>query len=203
MYSPAIKRLLTALKKLPAVGEHTAERYLFHWLKSGKKEVTELLAALNGLLKTVKSCEVCWNFSDQNPCPICADPQRDRATICVVAEPPELASIERTKAFPGRYHVLRGVLDTNEADSLKNLKIAELLQRCALRDTKNAIREVILALNPTLAGETTSLYLEQEIKKINPKIKITRLARGLPMGSDLRYADDITLASAISHRTIK
>ena len=198
MYSPAINKLIEGLRKLPGVGEHTAERYVLHWLKSGKKEVTELAAALEALLKNIKSCELCWDFSDQNPCRICRDPERDRATICVVAEPTELSIIERTGTYRGRYQVLRGLL-TADADSLANLKIKELLDRLQ-GAAEPKITEVVLALNPTLPGETTMLFLEQEIKTINPKITITRLARGLPMGSDLRYADEITLGSAIKNR---
>lgn len=202
MYSPAIARLLAAFKKLPGVGKHTAERYVFYLLKSGKKEVTELVSALDGLLQRVKSCEVCWNFSEESPCPSCRDPKRDQAAICVVAEPAELAVLDETHAFRGRYHLLRGLIDPSSETGTENLKIKELLARLRPGATP-PVTEVLLALNPTLPGETTMLFLEQEIKTTNPKIKITRLARGLPMGSDLRYADEITLASAIKNRTIK
>ncbi|MBI2444148.1 MAG: recombination protein RecR [Candidatus Magasanikbacteria bacterium] len=200
MYSPSIERLLTALKKLPGVGAHTAERYIFHWLKSGKREVGELVLALKKLMETVKSCERCWNFSDASPCPICRDAKRDRTTVCVVAEPADLAALERTGAWRGLYHVLRGVIDATEAENLPKLKIKELLARVKTGEGKTKISEVVLALNPDLPGETTMLYLERELKRINPQLIITRLARGLPLGADLRYADDITLGNALSHR---
>ncbi len=199
MYSPSIQSLLKQLKKLPTVGQHTAEKFLFHWLKSGKKEATELLIALKEVIDNVKSCETCWDFSDSNPCPICADASRDAAMICVVANPPELVALEKTKQYKGRYHVLRGTIDSLDQDELDKTKILELLKRV----TAETPQEIIIALNPDLPGETTRLYLEQQIKKLKPDLKITRLARGLPMGSDLQYADEITLGNALKGRTEK
>lgn len=200
MYSAPINNLIAALKKLPSVGQKTAERFVFHWLTSGKKEVNELKQSLDELLQKVKSCEKCWNFSHQSPCEICANPKRDPTMICVVAEAPDLTAIEKTGEYQGVYHVLRGLIDLSESDevTLNKLKIAELWQR--LKSEKPKIREVILALNPDMAGETTALYLEKEIRKMAPNLKTTRLARGLPMGSDLQYADEITLASALKNR---
>lgn len=198
MYSPSINNLIRALKKLPSVGERTAERYVFHWLKSGKKEVTELMLNLKELIDTVKSCETCWNFSDQTPCPICADKKRDNTIICVVAEPQDLMVIEETKIFRGYYHVLRSVVDAGDEESIARMKAKELFERI---QKQKEVQEIILALNPDLPGETTMLYLERELKKQNPNLKVTRLARGLPLGADLRYADEITLGSAIKHRT--
>lgn len=195
MYSPSISRLITALKKLPAVGERTAERFVFHWLKSGKKEVTELMLALKDVIGKVKSCGVCWNFSDTNPCEICSDKRRDRGAVCVVADSQDLAAIEQTGAWRGAYHVLRALLNAADEESLERMKLKELLAR------GRKAKEVVLALNPDLSGETTMLYLEKELKKANPTLIITRLARGLPLGSDLTYADEITLVSAIKNRT--
>lgn len=197
MYSPSISRLIQALKKLPSVGERTAERFVFHWLKSGKKEVTELMLALKEVIETVKSCEVCWNFSDTSPCTICNGNQRDHQVICVVTDSQDLVAIEQTGAWHGRYHVLRALLDVTDEESLERMKMKELLER------GRTAKEVVLALNPDLPGETTMLYLEKELKKVNPAIVITRLARGLPLGSDLTYADEITLESAIKNRTKK
>ena len=197
MYSQSINNLIAVLKKLPSVGERTAERYVFHWLKSGKGEVASLREALDTLLKNTKSCESCFDFTDRSPCHICADKRRDQQLVCVVAEPQDIQTLEKTGAFTGRYHVLRGLLGGDaDSEDLNNLKIKELLTRIK----KEPIKEIILALNPDLSGETTSLYLQQTIKKINPKILVTRLARGLPMGSDLQYADEITLSSAIKNR---
>ena len=196
MYAAPIEKLIDALKKLPSVGQKTAERFVFHWLASGKKEVNDLRGALEELLKNVKSCEVCWNFADATPCQICASAKRDHTAVCVVSEPPDIAAIEKTGEYHGTYHVLRGLIDTSAETEIHDLKINELWQRL----NQNKISEVILALNPDLPGETTAMYLEREIKNKWPKIKITRLARGLPMGSDLQYADEITLGSALKNR---
>ncbi|MFA6547679.1 MAG: recombination mediator RecR [Candidatus Magasanikbacteria bacterium] len=197
MYSPTINKLIGILKKLPSVGQHTAERYVFHWLKSGKIEVNELRNALDDLLKNTKSCEICWNFSDFNPCEICINKNRDQNQICVVDEAQAVAALEKTNAYTGTYHVLRGTIDVSDEAGLENLKIRALLQR--VKNTEH-IQEIILALNPDMSGETTMLYLEKQIKQIQPQIKITRLARGLPMGSDLQYSDEITLGSALKNR---
>ncbi|MEK7625646.1 MAG: recombination mediator RecR [Patescibacteria group bacterium] len=199
MYTPSIKNLLFCLKKLPSVGEHTAERYVFHWLKSGKKEVTELMLALKELIEKVRSCEVCWDFSETSPCAICSDNKRDQTIICVVAEPADLMVIEQTGIFKGVYHVLRELVDIGDEDSLQKMKAAKLFERAK----KVNVKEIILALNPDMAGETTMLYLERKLKEENPKLQVTRLARGLPLGADLRYADEITLQSAIKNRTSK
>ncbi|MFA6424502.1 MAG: recombination mediator RecR [Candidatus Magasanikbacteria bacterium] len=197
MYSPTINKLIGILKKLPSVGQHTAERYVFHWLKSGKVEVNEFKTALDNLLKNIKSCETCWNFSDTNPCEICSNTKRVHDQICVVDEAQAVAALEKTGAYAGVYHILRGTIDVSDEEGLENLKIRELIKR--IKTTEN-IQEVILALNPDMQGETTMLYLEKEIKQINPEIKVTRLARGLPMGSDLQYSDEITLGSALKNR---
>lgn len=198
MYSPSINKLIDALKKLPSVGQHTAERYVFHWLKSGKAEVNELKLALDNLLKNTKSCEVCWNFSDTNPCPICLDTKREQTQICVVADSQSIAALEKTGIYKGVYHVLRGTIEAAEESDLNDFKIKQLLDRA--EKEKNNLTEIILALNPDMAGETTMLYLERQLKTLDPKIKITRLARGLPMGSDMQYADEITLGSALKNR---
>jgi len=195
MYSPSIDKLIAVLKHLPSVGQHTAERFVFYWLKSGKKEVMETVNSLEELLSKVKSCETCWNFSDTNPCPICQDKTRNSETICVVSDPQAIPVLEHTGEFKGLYHVLRGTVDATDPDQIALLKISELLARL-----KNDVKEIILALNPDIAGETTMMYLEKEIKTKNPQIKITRLARGLPTGSDLQYADEVTLGNALKYR---
>lgn len=197
MYSPSIIKLIDALKKLPSVGQHTAERYVFHWLKSGKIEVNELKNALDNLLKNIKSCETCWNFSDFNPCEICVNTKRNQNQICIVDEAQSVAALEKTDVYTGVYHVLRGTIDVSDEDTLANLKIRALFERIKINQN---IQEIILALNPDMPGETTMLYLEKQVKLLNPQIKITRLARGLPMGSDLQYSDEITLGSALKNR---
>ena len=197
MYSRSISNLITAFKKLPSVGARTAERYVFYLLKNGKGDVNELRAALSELLANTKSCEICWNFSDSTPCPICADKKRDHSVICVVADPQDIPAVEQTGALNCVYHVLRGTIDPANLGRERSTKVKELLTRVKKDHT---IKEIILALNPDLAGETTAMYIEKFIKNLGADIKVTRLARGLPMGSDLQYADEITLASALKNR---
>jgi recombination protein RecR len=198
MYSPPIQRLLSAFSKLPGVGPRTAERFVFHLLKSGKREVSDLAIALGNLAQSVRSCEMCFDFSDATPCTLCRDARRDGGMLAVVAEPADLQAIERSGAYHGRYFVLRGTIDPTDEDRVKRLKISELFLRM---QTDKGVTEIILAFNPDVAGETTMLFLERRVRELRPDIKISRLARGLPMGSDLRYADDITLGSALKHRT--
>lgn len=195
VYPRPIDNLIRAFSHLPSVGRRTAERFVFYLLKSGKKDVAELTLALKQLMEQVRSCEVCWDFSDRSPCVRCADPKRPNDTICVVAEPQDLQAIDRTGQFQGKYHVLRGLLDA-ATETEVGVKIPELITRAS--DPK--IKEVILALSPDLPGETTMLFLEQELKRVAPHLTLTRLARGLPMGSDLQYADEITLSSALQNR---
>ena len=195
MYSKSIQNLIGAFRKLPTVGQRTAERFVFYLLKSGKKEVGEITLALKELIDNVKSCETCWDFSDNNPCAICNNKTRDQALLCVVSEPQDIPVLERTGMYNGLYHVLRGLVEPGAEEELNRIKIKELFKRIT------GSKEIILALNPDLSGETTMLFLEKEIKKINPNLKVTRLARGLPMGSDLQYADEITLGSALKNRT--
>lgn len=196
MYSNSINNLIQAFKKLPTVGQKTAERFVFHLLKSGKKEVGELTVRLKELINKVKSCENCWDFNDTNPCAICADKSRDRTILCLVSESQAIHIIEKTGEFKGIYFVLRGLIKTDQEDLVKT-KIKELFLK--IKQNK-IIREIIIALNPDMEGEITAKYLEQKLKNINPKLKITRLARGLPMGSDLEYADEITLGAALKNR---
>lgn len=198
MYPKPVENLVRAFTRLPSVGRRTAERFVFHLLKTGKKEVAELTLALKRLAETMKSCTVCRDFSDISPCRICNDRTRDHATIAVVAEPQDVQALERTGAYPGVYHILRGLIDPDElATEAKTLTTKALLERARAPQ----MREIILALNHDLKGETTMMYLERELKNANQELKITRLARGLPMGSDLQYADEITLGSALKHRT--
>jgi len=196
MYPIPIKQLIGAFSRLPSVGPRTAERFVFYLLKSGKKPVAELTLALKNLIDNIQSCELCWDFSDKNPCAICSDEKRGAQTVCVVKQSQDVQTLEKTGAYTGRYHILRGTLRSNDLDTEKFLKIPELLERISKEGTK----EIILALSPDLDGETTMMTLEQKIKKQHPSVKITRLARGLPMGSDLQYADEITLGSALKHR---
>lgn len=197
MKSATIDNLIECLKKLPAVGQKTAERYVYHWLKSGKKEVNDLREALDSLLSTTKSCERCWDFSDQSPCKICQNEKRDKAKLCIVSEPQDMEAVEKIGEYDGVYFILRGLVDPIDMENQNTLKIQELWQRIK---TDKDIKEIILAFNPDMAGETTMLFLKKELTAIDPQIKITRLARGLPLGSDIQYADDITLSNALQNR---
>lgn len=194
MYSGPIENLIQALTKLPSVGQRTAERFVFYLLKSGKKDVAELTIALKNLIDKIKSCKICWDFSDQSPCSICSNQNRDQKIICVVQNSQDVQAFEKIGEYNGIYHVLRGIIRPDNENSVQYIKLTELLNR-----SKNA-EEIILALNPDLDGENTMMFLESKIKQTNPEIKITRLARGLPMGSDLQYADEITLGSALNNR---
>ncbi len=196
MYSDSIEQLIRAFTALPTVGQRTAERFVFHLLRKGKKDVGELTIALKNLMDNIKSCEICWDFSDTSPCNFCADSRRDPKTICVVSQPQDRETIERSGAYKGQYHILRGTLKPHDEGIARFLKINELMRRIQ----KSQVDEIILALNPDINGETTMMYLERQIKKLKQDVKITRLARGLPMGSDLQYADEITLGSALKNR---
>jgi len=197
MYPIPIQQLINAFTKLPTVGGRTAERFVFHLLKSGKKPVAELTLALKNLIDNIKSCEVCWDFSDQSPCRVCADTKRDQSTICVVKNFQDVQVFEKTRKYTGVYHILRGTIRPDDEKSINFLKIKELLGRAK----QEQVKEIVLGLSPDIQGETTMMFLEQKLKATNPKLKVTRLARGLPMGSDLQYADEITLGSALKHRT--
>ena len=190
----ALERLIQEFTKLPGIGPKTAERLVYYLLKQPKEVLTQFAQSLHQAKDEVTTCSQCYRFSDQNPCPICADKKRDKTLLCVVAESQNIPVLEKTGAFRGLYHVLGGLISPLEGITPDKLKIAELEQRLKT----NGVKEVILALNPDLDGETTSLYLTKLVKPL--AIKITRLARGLPMGADLEYADEVTLENAIVGR---
>ena len=196
MYARPIDKLIRALCRLPSVGERTAGRFVFFLLKAGKKEVGELIHALTDVMEHVQSCETCWDFSDTSPCATCANPRRTTSVLCVVEEPQDVQVIERSGAYDGRYHVLRGTVRPEDELGLRALKIPELLARI----TRPEMKEVVLAFNPDLPGETTMMYLAKKLTAARPDLRVTRLARGLPMGSDIEYADDITLGNALKFR---
>ena len=196
MYDEPIYNLIRAFKKLPTVGARTAERFVFHLLRSGKKDVAEMTLALKQVIEHIKSCETCCNFSSTSPCNICTNPKRDRTKICVVAQPQDVVVIEKVGIHNGVYHILRGTISQDFEDKRNSIKIDDLCKRI----TEEEVTEIILALSPDLPGETTMMFLEKACKKIRPDIAVTKLARGLPMGSDLQYTDDMTLESAFTNR---
>ncbi len=187
-------RLVEAFSRLPGVGPKTASRLTFYLLRSGEELATELAEALGELHRRLIYCEVCFNITETSPCPICRDDQRDRETICVVEEPLDVLAIEKTRAYQGAYHVLHGAISPVDGIGPDELRIKELVERMR----QNPTREVILATNPSLEGEATAMYLERQIAPLGARI--TRLARGLPVGGDLEYADTITLTRALEGR---
>jgi recombination protein RecR len=187
-------QLVEELSRLPGVGSKTAQRLAFFMLKSSPESALSLSNSLAQLHAQVKTCSVCFNLSDSKLCPICSDSRRQRQFICVVEEPNDLGAIERTGEFKGLYHVLLGSLSPLEGIGPEELKIKELLSRIG----QGGIEEVIVATNHSVEGEATALYLARLLKP--SQVKLTRLASGLPMGADLEYADQVTVARALAGR---
>ena len=188
-----VARLIEAFHKLPGIGPKSAQRLTYHILRISKEEAERLSEAISEAKDKVFFCSACQNITDTDPCQVCADASRDRATICVVAEPLDILSIERT-SFRGLYHVLHGVISPMDGIGPEQIRVPQLLDR--LKDGE--VKELILATNPTLEGEATAMYLGRLVQPMG--IKATRLARGLPVGGDLEYADDITLSRALEGR---
>jgi len=193
-YPAALTRVIIALGKWPGVGEKTAGRMAMHLLRAPQGEVLELAQALLELKEKIRLCRRCYAFADQELCPLCADPARSQGQILVVADPGDLLALERVGWFRGLYHVLGGLLSPLEGVGPDDLRLRELLERIEVE----GIKEVILALNPNLEGETTTTYLGQELRPLG--VKVTRIAYGLPMGGDIKYTDHQTLKEALSHR---
>jgi recombination protein RecR len=193
-YPEPVARLIDALQRLPGIGPKTAQRLTFFLLKRPADEVRELGDALLAVKEKITYCRTCFNVTDEDPCRICSDPRRDEHVICVVEEPNDLLAMERTGEYRGRYHVLLGALSPLDGIGPDDLKIRELLARLEGRETT----EVILATNPNVEGEATALYLAKLLRPL--AVRITRIARGLPVGGDLEYADQVTLSKALEGR---
>ncbi|WP_376791663.1 recombination mediator RecR [Thermoflexus sp.] len=191
---PPIARLIEALVKLPGIGPKTASRLAFYLLRAPDEEVMALAEALRELKQQTRLCEVCFNITDESPCAICRDGRRDHGLICVVEEPIDVLAIERTGEYSGVYHVLHGVISPMDGIGPEHLRIRELVDRVR----RDAPREVILATNPSLEGENTAVYIHRLLTPMG--VRVTRLARGLPVGGDLEYADEITLVRALQGR---
>jgi len=188
--------LITELSKLPGVGGRTAQRLAFHLLRSSDEDALGLADAIREVKERIGLCEVCFNLADGPRCRICSDERRDRELICVVEEPSDVISIERTHEFAGRYHVLGGALSPIDGIDPEDLKISELYDR--IRDRH--VREVVIATNPTTTGEATALHIAAELRLLDAEVSVTRLASGLPVGADIEYADELTLGRALSGR---
>ncbi len=194
MYPSSIQNLITEFNKLPCIGSKTSQRFIFYLLKQPKSEIVKLTNSLEHLKDAIKICSICGCFTESEPCAICANAQRDRKILCVVAETTDMAVIEATGEYKGLYHILGGTLNTLDGITPDMLNIKSLAER-----VKTGIfQEIIFAFNPTIEGESTVMYLKKILEP--SKIKITRLARGLPMGSDIEYADEITLSNALKGR---
>jgi recombination protein RecR len=200
-FAPPIQRLVTELSKLPGIGNRTAQRLAFHILRASEQDALGLADAIKEVKEKVGLCEVCFNLADEPRCRICQDTRRDASVICVVEEPSDVIPMERTHEFQGLYHVLGGALSPIDGVEPEDLKIEELYARAV--DSEPAVREVVLATNPTTTGEATALHIAEELRRRGgrePHLTITRLASGLPVGSDLEYADEVTLGKALSGR---
>lgn len=196
MLSPPVDRLITELTRLPGIGQRTAQRLAFHMLRVPKQEALDLADAIREVKERVGLCDVCFNLADEPRCPICQDERRDRSAICVVEEPADVIPIERTREYGGLYHVLGGALSPIDNVDPEDLKIAELIGRVQDGDVK----EVVIATNPTTTGEATAFYIAEALRELEGDIAVTRLASGLPVGSDLEYADEITIGKALAGR---
>jgi len=189
-----IARLVKELARLPGIGEKTAQRLAFHVLEQGPDYAQALAEAVVGVVRDVRCCSVCQTLTEHDPCSLCSDPQRSWKLICVVESVPDLLAIERTREFRGRYHVLHGALSPLDGVGPSELKIRELL----LRLEREPAEEVVVATNPDVEGEATALYLQKLLKPMG--VRVTRIAQGLPMGGDLEFADQATLARAMAGR---
>jgi recombination protein RecR len=193
-YARPLARLVGELEKLPGIGPKSAQRLAFYLLRIPRDEARQLAEAILEVKERIGVCSVCFNYTDQEVCDICRNERRDRAFLCVVAEPRDLLAMERTHEFTGRYHVLGGVISPMEGIGPEMLRIRELIQRIEA----DGVREVILATNPTVEGDTTAMYLARLIKPFGTRV--TKIAFGLPVGGDLDYADQATLVQALEGR---
>jgi recombination protein RecR len=210
-YAPPVQRLVSELSKLPGIGNRTAQRLAFHILRASAEDAAALAESIREVKERIGLCEVCFNLTDEARCRICQDTRRDHGVICVVEEPSDVIPMERTHEYHGVYHVLGGALSPIEGIDPEDLKIAELLARVgpgvaaaagegANGSAAEPVREVVLATNPTTTGEATALHIAEELRVRAPELTVTRLASGLPVGSDLEYADEVTLGKAFAGR---
>ena len=193
-YSPSIEKLIESFEKLPSIGHKTAQRLAFYMLDLSKEEIKEFTDSIINAKNNLKFCSTCFNISDTDPCNICSNPKRDESVICVVEEVRDVLAMERTHEYNGVYHVLHGSISPMNGVGPDNIKIKELLAR--LMDGK--VKEIILATNPRVEGEATAMYISKLVKPLG--IKVTRIARGIPIGGDLEYTDEVTLSKALEGR---
>jgi recombination protein RecR len=193
VFSPAVENLVAQLTRLPGVGSRTAHRLAFHLLRVPEDEALALASSIEEVKQRVRFCSECGNLTEEDRCEICRDERRDRALVCVVEQPADLVSLERTHEYRGLYHVLGGSLSPIDGVEPEDLRIDELMSRVE----QNGIQEVVLATNPNMTGEATAAYLADRLRG---RVRVTRLASGLPVGGDLEYADEVTLGRALAGR---
>jgi len=193
VFSPAVENLVAQLTRLPGIGQRTAQRLAFHIMQVPKDEALALAGAIADVKERVRFCRECGNLTEEEVCAICGDARRDRATVCVVEQPADLVSVERTHEYRGLYHVLGGALSPLDGVEPEHLRVDELLRRV----DRDGIEEVVLATNPNMTGEATAAYLADRLRG---RVRVTRLASGLPVGGDLEYADEVTLGRALVGR---
>jgi recombination protein RecR len=193
-YPPPVARLIDELKKLPGIGPKSAQRIAFHLLRGPREDAVRLGTAVGGLLDGIRTCSLCNAITDREVCATCSDPARTDRIVCVVEEPHDLISVEKTRDFRGRYHVLHGALSPLQGVGPDELKIEGLLERIR----RGGVEEVILATSPTVEGEATAVYLVRILKPLG--VRVTRIAMGVPVGSDLEWADEVTMAKALEGR---
>lgn len=196
MFAPPIQRLIAEFAKLPGVGQRTAQRLALHVLRGTDADAAQLAAAIAEVKSQIRPCEICFDLTDQVRCRICEDPRRDPTTLCVVEDPADVISLERTHEFHGRYHVLGGALSPLDGVDPEDLRLPELYRRIAAGE----VRELIVATNPTTSGEATALHVARELRERAPGVRVTRLAAGLSVGADLEYTDEVTLGRALLGR---
>ncbi len=193
-YSPSIEKLIESFEKLPSIGHKTAQRLAFYMLDLSKEEIKEFTDSIINAKNNLKFCSKCFNISDTDPCNICSNPKRDESVICVVEEVRDVLAMERTHEYNGVYHVLHGSISPMNGIGPDDIKIKELIAR--LMD--GTVKEIILATNPRVEGEATAMYISKLVKPLG--IKVTRIARGIPIGGDLEYTDEVTLAKSLEGR---
>jgi recombination protein RecR len=192
-----VQRLIDEFGRLPGIGPKTASRLVFYLLRMPPQQARDLAEALRDLTEGVVYCRRCHNIADASPCAVCRDPERDQAILCVVEEPLDVAALERTREYRGLYHVLHGTISPLQGVGPEDLRIRELVERLRTEP----VTEVILATNPSIEGDATAMYVERAIRSVAPGLRLTRLARGLPVGGDIEYADEVTLARAFEGRS--
>ena len=192
-YPVAIEKLIEEFAKLPGIGQKTAQRLALHILNLPEDEVKEFADALVKARGTIKYCSVCGNFTDQDPCAICSNPNRDKSVICVLEQPKDVMTMEKVKEYNGLYHILHGNLSPMQGRGPQDIRIRELVARM-----NSEVKEVIIATNPNIEGEATAMYIAKILKPLD--VKVTRIAAGVPVGGDLEYADEVTLSKALEGR---